>query len=202
MTDRREQILDAAVQLAAEGGHGALTVRRVAARAGIGASTLRHYFPTQRALRQAVVRGTFDRLLNDLRITDTAVPPARRLAECLGQFLPDDDAVSAQLHGWLGAYASAADPGGAGEGADMLAVMGQHARERADAWLAVLESEGALRHPDRERHATVLFAVLDGLCLGFVPADSRMTADLARGILDDVIDRMVIIPTTEHGGSS
>ena len=43
-----EQILEAARSVIAESGVAALSVRTVAARAGIGASTLRYHFPTLR----------------------------------------------------------------------------------------------------------------------------------------------------------
>ncbi|QTV79795.1 TetR/AcrR family transcriptional regulator [Microbacterium sp. NIBRBAC000506063] len=88
MVDRRKQILAAARELAATGGLAAVSVRSVATRAGIGASTLRHYFPTQQELHDAVLGATFDANLRDLRIAETAVSAEDRLVECLWQFLP------------------------------------------------------------------------------------------------------------------
>ena len=53
--DRRGQIVDAAVAIARVEGLPGLSVRRVATAADVGASTLRHYFPTQRELHEAVI---------------------------------------------------------------------------------------------------------------------------------------------------
>jgi AcrR family transcriptional regulator len=54
--DPRTRILDAALELAAEGGVQALTQPRIARAAGVRQSHLTYYFPTVAALLQAVAR--------------------------------------------------------------------------------------------------------------------------------------------------
>jgi DNA-binding transcriptional regulator YbjK len=56
-TERREQLLDAAVELAAGGDLSALSVRDIAAHAGISEGLLFHYFPTKDALLLAPCSG-------------------------------------------------------------------------------------------------------------------------------------------------
>jgi AcrR family transcriptional regulator len=189
---RREEIVLAASALAAERGPAAVTVRAVAARAGIGASTLRHYFPTQRELYHAMVGPSFHAQLDDRRIHDATVPAAERLSECMAQFLPADDTQIRQLEGWLALYASALGPTATEGGAQLLESLQQHARDRVDGWLEILKAEGALQPGGRARHVTTLLAMIDGLCLDLLVARSLTTVTEARAILLDVITGLVV----------
>lgn len=81
----------------AKGGFTAASVRAVAARAGIGASTMRYWFPSQEALSTAIAQSALTLELRDERITDQPLPPAERLAEFLMQFLPVDEDTGALL---------------------------------------------------------------------------------------------------------
>lgn len=194
MTDRREQIVLAASALAAEQGLGAVSVRAVAARAGVGASTLRHYFRTQGELHHVVVGRSFHAQLHELRIHDETVPAAERLADCMAQFLPADEGQVRLLEGWLALYASALGPARTEQGSQLLQSLQQHARDRVDGWLATLEGEGALRPAARSRHATTVLAIIDGLCLDLLVAHSGTTVAEARAILLNVITGIVVVP--------
>ncbi|MGW9405860.1 TetR family transcriptional regulator [Arthrobacter sp. NPDC055585] len=94
---RPESQLHAAEALVAKGGFTAASVRAVAARAGIGASTMRYWFPSQEALSTAIAQSALTLELRDERITDQPLPPAERLAEFLMQFLPVDEDTGALL---------------------------------------------------------------------------------------------------------
>ncbi|SFA92093.1 transcriptional regulator, TetR family [Amycolatopsis marina] len=193
MKDRRQQILDAATRIVAEGGMSALSVRAVAAAAGIGASTLRYYFPSQRELYDEVVGRSFDDQLSNLRIHDRAIPPAERLLECLLQFLPPSEDQVLHLERWLAFYTSAVGPDRTEQGAALLASFAHRARRRVDAWLAVLQQEDALRHGDRARHGTLLLALIDGLCLELLTPQSPATLESARTALADAIGNTVVL---------
>ena len=78
----RDRIIAAATEMMQEGAP-RLSVRAVAARAGVGASTLRHHFPTQRDLINAALTATYDAAMPDERIRDTSIPPRERLVECI-----------------------------------------------------------------------------------------------------------------------
>ena len=116
-----------------------------------------------------------------------------RLADCIAQLLPADQAQVHLLEGWLALYASALGPSRTEQGSWLLETLQQHARERVDAWLAALEAEGALRPGARRSHATTVLAMVDGLCLDLLVAHSGTTVAQAREILFDVITRVVVV---------
>jgi len=93
---RREQLLDAALALAAGGDIAAISVGEVAAHAGVSEGLLYHYFPTKQALVAAAVRRAADAFIDDLRAA-AAGPPLERLTAGLGAYL---DHVQAQPTGW------------------------------------------------------------------------------------------------------
>ncbi|MFC6287227.1 TetR/AcrR family transcriptional regulator [Nocardioides sp. GCM10027113] len=192
MIDRREQILIAAQGIANESGLSAMTVRNVAERAAIGASTLRHYFPTQQALYDAVVGRSFDSQLSDRRIRDRRVGAARRLVECLAQFLPEHERDRHRLDGWVGLYAAAVGPARTDAGGRLLSSLAGHARTRVDGWLAVLDSESRLQPGSREQHTTTCLALVDGLCLGLVARPAEVSVAEAHAVLADVVTRAVV----------
>lgn len=192
MTSRREQIVQAGQELIAEGGLGALSVRSTAARAGIGASTLRHYFPTQQALFDAVVSASFNAELDDLRIADPTVPAGERLLECVMQFLPPRDSESHLLLGWLRMHISALGPERTDQGTRALTSLTALGRERVGQWLAVLGEQGQLRDLDIDRHVSVVLTHIDGLCLALLTPDSGLTVQSARTQLGAVIDALVV----------
>jgi AcrR family transcriptional regulator len=57
---RREQLMQAALELIAEGGPQAATVREIAARAGVTPGLIRHYFQSKEALTRAAYRHLVD----------------------------------------------------------------------------------------------------------------------------------------------
>jgi TetR/AcrR family transcriptional regulator, cholesterol catabolism regulator len=68
---RRERILDAAVDLAAEGGYDAVQMREVAERADVALGTLYRYFPSKVHLLVSAMGRTFQTLQDGAR-TDTS----------------------------------------------------------------------------------------------------------------------------------
>ena len=91
-------------------GQASLSVRAVAKEAGIGASTLRHYFPTQSDLHEAIARGSMDVAVKDFSIDDSSLDPAERLFECCAQFLPTHEHRDMQLELWFTMHMSALGP--------------------------------------------------------------------------------------------
>ncbi|MCJ1694313.1 TetR/AcrR family transcriptional regulator [Rathayibacter caricis] len=189
--NRREEILRAARALAAEHGVAALSVRAVAARAGIGASTLRHHFPTQRALYDAVVAELFDPGLGDLRIDDRRVDPLERLLECVGQFLPAEDAPPA-LGGWFALHAASAGPGSTEQGRALVAALDASSRASTVRWIDLLAEEGVLRRGPLEQHVELILALVDGLRLRMLVPGSGTTPGRALVLLAATLERAVI----------
>ena len=93
---RRTQLLDAAVELAAGGDLGQLSVQEIAAHAGVSEGLLYHYFPTKDALLAAAVQRAADAMVAAL---DEAVegPPEQAVTRALAAFL---DHVQADPTGW------------------------------------------------------------------------------------------------------
>ncbi|WP_300268492.1 TetR/AcrR family transcriptional regulator [Microbacterium sp.] len=171
----RDRIISTVTAMMQEGAP-RLSVRAVAARAGIGASTLRHHFPTQRDLVNAALTATYDAAMPDERIRDTTMPPRDRLRECLRRLL-DPFATPAEARDtWtnlLRTFAEAeADPK-TGAAYDVLV---GHAERRVAAWLAILEDEGVLPPGDTTRRTDFLLTVIDGLSIAraLPPSDKRL----------------------------
>lgn len=134
-TERREQLLDAAVALAAGGDLAAVSVQDVARHAGISEGLLYHYFPTKQALLVAAVRRAADRMRAALD-TAAAGPPVAVLAQSLTAYL---DHVQAEPTGWLALLSART-----GELAEIAAELDDHARQLALRALGIAEPSTAL----------------------------------------------------------
>jgi len=95
---RREQLLDAALALAADRDLASVSVEELAAAAGVSEGLLYHYFPTKQALAFAALRRAADAFLADVRAA-TGAPEsvASQLAAGLAAYL---DHVQAQPVRW------------------------------------------------------------------------------------------------------
>lgn len=184
---RRDQIVEAARALLEEGEPRALSVRVVAARSGVGASTLRHYFPTQLDLRSAVLATYIDDAIGDARILDEAITPRDRLIECLLQFLPPTlDATT-----WRLAIGGLFGEESAVKGGDRTwALLAERYHGRVAAWLGILVAEGAVEG-DVDRHARFLVAVVDGLAIGRLAEASATRDSDERQVIEDAVDAVV-----------
>lgn len=88
--ERREQILAAAVAVAAEVGLNGLTVRRIAEAAGISSGLVLFHYRSMDALRDALLDWLLERMLRlDLKRIRRRwpIPPRERLARLLGEEL-------------------------------------------------------------------------------------------------------------------
>ncbi|MEV4375431.1 TetR/AcrR family transcriptional regulator [Streptosporangium sp. NPDC049644] len=175
--DTRDRILIAAATMLGEDPAARLSVRGVAARAGVSMGSLRHFFPTQRELIDTVVAGIYDVDIPDDPILDTERAPAERLVACLRQLLSQVGTGDRAREYWRAIHETyiASDPTD-----DQVATyrslerLGLHRIER---WLTVLADEGAVPANDVERSARFLASVLNGLLIErALPADAlRLT---------------------------
>lgn len=171
----RDRIISTVTEMMQEGAP-RLSVRAVAARAGIGASTLRHHFPTQRDLINAALTATYEAAMPDERIRDTTMPPRERLRECLRRLLDPFATPTEARDTWtnlLRTFAQAESDPKTRSGYDVLV---DHAERRVAAWLAILETEGALPPGDTARRTDFLLTVIDGLSIAraLPPSDHRL----------------------------
>ena len=191
----RQRILDAATQLVSERGLGALSVRAAAA-AGVGATTLRNYFPTQALLHSAVAANFVSFTLGDRRIADAGIPVEQRLAECLEQFLPPQPDPVPALEGWMEYYRLSFGPD-AIEGVRELLLAGRRSSaEAVERWLHVVEEEGHSLRGDIPAQATALLALIDGMHLTMLTDPDRLDIPAAQRLLRAFIATSVLTATS------
>lgn len=170
----RDRIIAAATEMMRDGAP-RLSVRAVAAHAGVGASTLRHHFPTQRDLINAALTATYDAAMPDERIRDISLPPRERLRECLRRLLDPFDTPAEAREVWtnlLRMFAEAESDPKTRAGYDVLV---DQAERKVRAWLAILEDEGALAPGDDATRSDFLLTFVDGLSIAraLPPTDQR-----------------------------
>lgn len=178
---RRDDIISAAIRLAEQSppGQASLSVRAVAKEAGIGASTLRHYFPTQSDLHEAIARGFMDVAIQDFAIADSSLDPAERLFECCAQFLPTHEHRDIQLDTWLSAHVNGLGPERRAPVRRLLEQGHEVTYDHLDRWLRVLVEEGHLDPAEVAPTSIALFTMLDGLALHSIITPERITVDAA-----------------------
>lgn len=190
---RRDDIIAAAIRLAEQSttGHASLSVRAVAKEAGIGASTLRHYFPTQSDLHEAVARSSLDVAVNDFSIEDASLDPAARLFECCAQFLPTHEHRDMQLELWFTMHLSALGP----EKREVSHRLLEHGHDvtydSLARWLSTLAGEGHIDPAETAPASVALFTMLDGLALHSIITPERITVDAAHDQLRWMIGRIL-----------
>ena len=96
--DRREQLIDAALAIAARDGYERLAFEKVANQANVTRNLVYHYFPGGRQeLLEAVARRAGEQLLSDW-VTDPEIPLGERLAANLNRMI---DHASGPTDAWL-----------------------------------------------------------------------------------------------------
>ncbi|MFJ3824135.1 TetR/AcrR family transcriptional regulator [Streptomyces nodosus] len=178
---KREEILAAALRMAYEQGIGALSVRSVAAAAGVGASTLRHYFPSQADLYRAVASQAVTYVLDDLDIADDSRDPADRLYDCLAQFVPQSDEQAQALAGW--AELNRLALGGDARVMEILKSGRRASEEALQSWFGVLAGQGHVASADVGAHVAHVLTLVDGLNLDLFLFPDRVDLAAARTAL-------------------
>lgn len=163
-TSTREKILGAAAAMLAEDLGAGLSVRAVAARAGVSTGSLRHHFPTQRALQDAVLGRIYDTVVTDDRVIhDLSVPARDRLIACLRQVLAPAEPGAPSREAWGTVYRTFIAPEPTDELRAAYVAVEREGQRRVEYWLSVLAEEGALPPGDNARRARFLNTVVGGL---------------------------------------
>ncbi|MGW8433642.1 TetR family transcriptional regulator [Nocardiopsis sp. NPDC055879] len=164
--DTRERILAAAAAILAEDGITArLTVRAVAARAGVSIGSMRYHFPTQQELRDQVMERVGEWLAPTEWMRDASLSGHERLLRSLRQVLARAgmgqqarDAMVAAVNAFV-----------AVEQTDQVREahlsIERDGQRRIEGWLDTLAKEGLLSPDDVPRNARFLGTVLNGLSL-------------------------------------
>jgi AcrR family transcriptional regulator len=194
MSDTRAKIVAAAREILLDGSASGPSVRAVAARAGVGASTLRHHFPSQPELMEAVMVAVYADAMPDERIGDVSVPAAERLVECLTNLLTPVGTAEQARELWRHLFRTFVDSD-RHPGADAgYAVVVRHSRRRVESWLATLETQGALPVGDNPTRARYLLTVIDGLAINRALPDDGLTPAVESAILRAAVDAVLQLP--------
>ncbi len=181
---RRDDLIAAAIQLVAEGGAAAATVRAIAERAGVTPGLIRHYFASKEELTQTAYRSVMEGMTQSAvqSLADAAVddPLARLAVFVASNFQPAilDPVVLAVWAAYL--HRSRTDP----------AMMSVHEatylgyRTKLQELIAALP--GRKQDPARDRRdAIACNAVIDGLWIeGAALPDAFTRGELVRIALD------------------
>lgn len=161
----RQKILDAAQSMIQEGDNQRLTVRTVAARAGVGMGTLRYYFPTQRVLLDAVLASMYETAMPDDRIHDTTLPARQRLIDNLGRLVATIGAGDDARTRWSELYQNYISPDAPDAIRSSYTAFDEQATRRVETWLAILVEQRALKEGDNTARAHFLLTVVNGLVI-------------------------------------
>ncbi|WP_277212671.1 TetR/AcrR family transcriptional regulator [Isoptericola croceus] len=181
---RRDAILRVAREMASREGIGSLTVRAVSAAAGIGVGTLRHYFPSQRELVDAVVADMVEGMLDESVVSDRSVAPGDRLAHAVLQFLPASGADDGQLDAWFAFYVSALSTQPSEHARRVLEASVTTSHEHMRRWLGMLVDEGVLEVASVADTSSTLIALVNGLALEALTPGSPVTVADARRLAE------------------
>ena len=194
---RRDDIVAAARKIAVTEGVEAISVRRVAAAAGIGASTLRYYFPTIKDLFSALASDNLDDYLSSEGLEDASVPAVDRLTGLLMQFLPQNDDGVGQLETVLSVHQAAFESGKL-VGSDALRDLTESGEAIVTGWLLKLREQGATLSIDPGEGARLLLAMTNGLALELIARAPGFTINDARQRLGLLV-RLIVSEEKEPG---
>jgi AcrR family transcriptional regulator len=161
----RDKVLRAAMAMFGEDPGTRLSVRAVAARAGVSTGSLRFHFPTQRALQDAVLAGVYDVITPGDRIHDESATARDRLIDCLRQVLALAGVGEQARTAWGEIFKTYIEPEPTDENRAAYLAIEREAQRRVEYWLTVLSNEGALAEGDNRRRARFLVTVLNGLSI-------------------------------------
>jgi AcrR family transcriptional regulator len=162
----RDKVLLAAMQMFGEDPSATLSVRAVAARAGVSTGSLRYHFPTQRELQDEVLTRIYALVAPDDRIHDTSIPARDRLVECLRQVLTGVGLGARAREATLKVVEEFIAPDPTEEIRAAYLAIEREVRRRVEYWLTVLTNEGAVPDDgDNTRRARFLLTVVNGLGL-------------------------------------
>ena len=195
MSDTRARIIAAATEILIDGTESRPSVRAVAARAGVGASTLRHHFRSQHELIDTVLESIYQRAMPDRRIDDTSVPADLRLAECLSSLLTPIESPEWARTMWRQLFRIYVD---SDQQPGFVALVHQ-TRTRVESWLEILEREGALPTGERQLRARYLLVVLDGLAVARSLPDTALPPQDEETLLRAAARTVLHMPWPEGG---
>lgn len=196
----RDRILIAAATMVSEDPGARLSVRAVAARAGVSTGSLRHFFPTQRALIDEVAAGITRLFASEEVIEDATVPAQDRLLTCMQQVLAATGTGEQARDSWRRTFETYLGSEPSADAIDTYLAFSAAGLRRMEHWLGVLEKEGALPSGDNTQRAAYLNVVLDGLSIArALPTDAaRIRSET--DVLQHAISMLFTAPASTRKG--
>jgi TetR/AcrR family transcriptional repressor of bet genes len=187
--ERRQQIADAVCRLLGREGLDAVSLRQVAAEAGVSMGRVQHYFATKDEMLLFAFRTVAERVRHRIGAAAAAVgqPPAPRslLRAMLREMLPLDAQSRLEAPVWVAVLGKAVV-------APEVAASLRDDAHRFTAYVA--EQIGAARRDRADdaarRDAEALLALVDGLMVHLLVG--QLDEDTATAVLDRELDRMIM----------
>ncbi|MEM8852137.1 MAG: TetR family transcriptional regulator C-terminal domain-containing protein [Pseudomonadota bacterium] len=177
--DRRNQIVEAAIDAMLERGVALAATRDVTRALGVGSGLLHHYFLSWADLRAEAVRVAAEREIDEVAAMVSALPPRQALTAVADWMVEDDDMRHWRL--WLNALDEANRDAGLAEVMN-AALANWHrliARLLAGAMGDHAEAPGIC-----DAAAWRLIALMDGLAGAMLIKGSIVTRDMARHLIE------------------
>ncbi|MFJ3379882.1 TetR/AcrR family transcriptional regulator [Curtobacterium sp. NPDC090217] len=177
LEERRRTVSEAACQVLARDGLGALSVRNVAAEAGLPPSTVRYVFPTQASVREHALNLVFDGTAARIDALPASLGGTDFAHAVLVELLPLDDERRIELDVYLAlGTAALTDP-------ELRPFHDRVVDEMRQWCVRILDAVG-VPAADTEYETRRLHAMVDGLALHVVRLDPAGDATWAIDLLD------------------
>ncbi|WIB26862.1 TetR/AcrR family transcriptional regulator [Curtobacterium sp. MCSS17_015] len=177
LEERRRTVSEAACRVLARDGLGALSVRNVAAEAGLPPSTVRYAFPTQASVREHAISLVFARTRERIDAIPDDLASGDRVRAVLVELLPLDEERVIELDVYLAlGNAALTDPGLRPALDRVVAEMRQ--------WCEMVLDLLGVPEADREYEARRLHALVDGLAMHVARLAPGESGDWAIAVLE------------------
>ena len=183
LEERRRTVSAAAARVLAQDGLGALSVRNVAAAAGLPPSTVRYVFPTQASMREHTITAVFARTRARIDALPADLPPRERVHRLVLELLPLDEERVIELDVYLALGNAALTDAELRPALDRVV---DEMREWSEGILQLL----GVPEDDREYEARRLHALIDGLAMQIVRLAPGESGDWAIDVLDRHLDEI------------
>ncbi|HEY2765010.1 MAG TPA: TetR/AcrR family transcriptional regulator [Pseudonocardiaceae bacterium] len=189
---RREQLADALLTITAARGLDQVSVREVAAAAGVSIGTVQHYFKTKDEMLVFAFRRLVERTVARLKGIDTSGGVRRSLVQILSQLLPLDDTRVVEGRVYLAFAAQAAV-------SPTLATIQKKTLNDIHTHLSEVLSRArdtgdAIPGLCPALDARLLLALADGLTLDALSAPGHLTDDQMMALLERHLERLLPDP--------
>lgn len=157
--EKRADFVSASCNVIAESGFEAVTLRKVAARAGYTTGSLTHYFEDRKSLLIETLRSVHLAAADRMReAASDQASDAARLHNIVMEALPLDSVRLREWKVWIAFWGTAtADP-----------ELAKENKNRYDEWRSIIEHHLGPASAARKRDARHLIALIDGIGLGIV----------------------------------